>query len=467
MKRKKGFLYIIGVGMAVASLLASCVDDEDFSTSRGDVLSFSVDTLQMDTVFSNVPTPTQSFWVYNRSSGALRCSSVRLRRGGESGYRVNVDGTYLGESVGFQTQDVEILKGDSIRVFVELTAPVQHADEPQKVSDDLVFQLESGVEQKVNLKACSWDALLLGDWQVDEDARLESAKPVLVRGGIRVGENAKLTIAAGTRLFFHEDAGLQVYGSLRVEGERGKEVMMRGDRLDHMFSYLPYDRTPGRWQGIRLKSSSHDNLIQYADIHSAYDGIVVEGNEEGGSGDARLKLGNASPKLTMLNATVHNCQGFGVKTSSSKVRLMNCLLSNALDNCLCVKGGDVELNGCTLAQFYPFDARHGAALLVEGQETLFSLKNSLVTGYRDNEVELEDDASADFLTSVVRMGKGVDVGEKNFRLIDTDNLKYDFHLSDASAAIGAADAATSLAVDRDGVKRTATPSAGCYEYSGE
>ena len=87
--------------------------------------------------------------------------------------------------------------------------------------------------------------------------------------------------------------------------------------------------------------------------------------------------------------------------------------------------------------------------------------------YNQDWVVLEDDASADFLTSVVRMGKGVDVGEKNFRLIDTDNLKYDFHLSDVSAAIGAADAATSLAVDRDGVQRTATPSAGCYEYSGE
>ena len=60
MKRKKGFLYIMGVGMAMSALLASCADDESFSTSRGDVLSFSVDTLKMDTTFSNVPTPTRS-----------------------------------------------------------------------------------------------------------------------------------------------------------------------------------------------------------------------------------------------------------------------------------------------------------------------------------------------------------------------------------------------------------------------
>ena len=43
----------MGVGMAMSTLLASCADDESFSR-RGDVLSFSVDTLKMDTTFSNV-----------------------------------------------------------------------------------------------------------------------------------------------------------------------------------------------------------------------------------------------------------------------------------------------------------------------------------------------------------------------------------------------------------------------------
>lgn len=93
MKQKKGFLYIMGVGMAMSALLASCADDESFSTSRGDVLSFSVDTLKMDTTFSNVPTPTRSFWVYNRTGKALRCQSVRLENGNQKGYRVNVDGS--------------------------------------------------------------------------------------------------------------------------------------------------------------------------------------------------------------------------------------------------------------------------------------------------------------------------------------------------------------------------------------
>ena len=73
----------MGVGMAMSALLASCADDESFSTSRGDVLSFSVDTLKMDTTFSNVPTPTRSFWVTTvraRLCAASRCGWKTVTR---------------------------------------------------------------------------------------------------------------------------------------------------------------------------------------------------------------------------------------------------------------------------------------------------------------------------------------------------------------------------------------------------
>ena len=55
-------------------------------------------------------------------------------------------------------------------------------------------------------------------------------------------------------------------------------------------------------------------------------------------------------------------------------------------------------------------------------------------------------------------------GEKHFRLVDTDNLKYDFRLRKESAAIGVADTATSLPTDRRGVLRDDKPDAGCYEF---
>ena len=480
MKRKKGFFYVI-IAACTSVAIMGCADDETFSSSRTDLLSFSADTVSLDTTFSNVPTPTRSFWVYNRSGKSIRCASVRLENGNQTGYRVNVDGSYLGQSSGYQVQDVEVRKGDSIRVFVELTSNTQYQDSPKLVEDHLLFLLESGVQQKVNLKAFSWDALLLKDAHIRRDSVMQSSKPVVVYGGITVDSLATLSIGAGTRLYFHEDAGLKVYGSLRVAGEAGKEVVMRGDRLDNMFDYLPYDRTPGQWQGIHLMPSSYDNVITYADIHSAYAGIVVDSK---GASSQNLQR----QKLLMQNATVHNCQGYGVAVDSAKVQLYNCQITNALNHPLGVHGGDVEVNGCTIAQFYPFDGRRATAIGMEPPIENLRVVNSLVTGYHDDEVvwsapaegqklnfsfdhcvlrteKMNTDDSLKFTNVIYEDIKDtVRFGEKHFRLLDTDNLKYDFRLRKESAAIGVADQSSSLPIDRLGLLRDEKPDAGCYEF---
>lgn len=465
--------------MAMTAALSSCADDESFSTSRGDVLAFSVDSVRLDTTFSNVPTPTSSFWVYNRSGKGIRCSSVRLENGNQTGFRVNVDGTFLGETAGYQAQDVEVRKGDSIRVFVELTSHTQHADEPQLVEDNLVFTLESGVQQKLNLNAYSWDALLMRNVRISQDSVLQSSKPVVVYGGITVDSLATLTIGAGTSLYFHENAGMKVYGSLLVKGEQGREVTLRGDRIDHMFDYLPYDRTPGQWQGIELMSSSYGNEITYADIHSTYNGILVDSSDV------------SRQKLLLQNATVHNCQGYGVMIDSAKVQIYDTQISNTLGHPLYVHGGDVDVNGSTIAQFYPFDARRATGIGILPPIPNLTVRNSLVTGYHDDEVvwsEPQEGEPLNFLFDhcVLRTEKmqtedslkftnviyedlkdTVKYGEKHFRLFDTDNLKYDFRLRKESAAIGVGDPATSLPTDRNGLRRRETPAVGCYELEDE
>ena len=52
---------------------------------------------------------------------------------------------------------------------------------------------------------------------------------------------------------------------------------------------------------------------------------------------------------------------------------------------------------------------------------------------------------------------------KNFVNIDTDNLIYDFRLSEKSLAVGKANPLTSADNDRQGKKRKATPDIGAYE----
>ena len=82
--------------IAVLSIaMSSCMDDETFTTSPTDRLEFSADTIRLDTVFSRVPSSTRTFWVYNNNQKAVRCRTVRLDRGNQTGFRVNVNGIYL------------------------------------------------------------------------------------------------------------------------------------------------------------------------------------------------------------------------------------------------------------------------------------------------------------------------------------------------------------------------------------
>ena len=136
--------------LSIVALLAACSDDDTFTTSRSNLLSFSTDTLKLDTFFSSVPTSTRTFWVYNRSGAGLRLTNVRLSQGNQTGFRVNVSGDELNAANGYQVKDLEVRNKDSIRVFVEMTSPLNNGTSPQKITDDLIFTLESGVQQRVD-----------------------------------------------------------------------------------------------------------------------------------------------------------------------------------------------------------------------------------------------------------------------------------------------------------------------------
>ena len=116
---KRISLYLI----ILLSILTACSDNDLFTTSRSHLLTFSTDTVKMDTVFSTVGSSTYSFWVFNDSGDGIRLNSVRLRNGNQTGFRVNVDGSYLDNTMGSMVNNLEVRKGDSIRVFVELTPP--------------------------------------------------------------------------------------------------------------------------------------------------------------------------------------------------------------------------------------------------------------------------------------------------------------------------------------------------------
>ena len=447
-------LYILHCTLFIVhcTLFTACSDNDSFTTSPTATLSFSTDSVLMDTIFSTVGSRTYDFWVYNRSRDGLRLSSVRLRQGNQTGFRVNVDGSYLDNTLGSVVTDLEVRKGDSIRVFVELTAPENNQPEAQMIEDDLLFTLESGVQQRVALRGWSWDALLLRDVVVSHDSLIESSKPIVVYGGLRVDSAATLTLR-NTTLFFHDQAGIDVYGTLLTDG-----ATLRGDRLDHMFDYLPYDRVSGQWRGVTLHSSSYGNQIINTEIRNACDGLVC---------DSAAFLGPDVQRLYMERSIIHNCKGAGLLSYNSYVGLSRCQFTNTLGDCVAIIGGAAVIDRCTLAQFYPLSADRGAALRFTNFAGDYAypleamqMTGCIVTGYADDVVmgETRDDDSTTlfnyhFENSLLRTPKVEDdsvnfvnihwetkddsiQGKQHFRQIDEENLIYDFRLDSLSTAHG-------------------------------
>ena len=436
--------------IATIVLLVACADDDNFSTSSGLRLTFSTDTVCLDTIFSKTPSSTYTFWVHNDNDEGIHLSNVRLNRRNQTGFRVNVDGSYLDNSLGSQVNDLEIRHNDSILVFVELTSAESSQLEPKLIEDDLIFSLESGIEQKVNLRAWSWNAQKLYDPMVSGNEVIESPTPIIIYGGLTVAEGARLTIKNST-LYFHDGAGIEVYGDLIVT-----DCVLRGDRLDHMFDYLPYDRVSGQWKGIHFHESAMTGRFSRTEIRNATDAIVLDS----------AWLDDTQVRLGMGNCIVHNAKGYGLKATNSSIYLENCQFTNTLGDCISIIGGSVDIIYCTLGQFYPFSANRGAALSFanykeEAEIPLLRLycEGCIVTGY-DEDVVMGDTREAStpfnfqFVNTLLRTPKVetadsvrfTDViwetsrdsiqGSKHFKTIDTKNLYYDFHLDSLSTAQG-------------------------------
>lgn len=430
--------------------LFACSDNDSFTTSRTALLTFGTDTMKMDTVFSNVGSSTYTFWVFNHSGDGIRLNTVRLRGGNQTGFRVNVDGTYLDNNLGSVVTGLEVREGDSLRVFVELTAAETRKENPQEVSDELVFTLESGVEQRVVLRAYAWDAVKMTDLVVSADTLIESSRPVVIYGsGIRVDSGAVLTLR-NTTLYFHDGAGMNISGSLKTD-----HVIMRGDRLDHMFDYLPYDRVSGQWRGICFTRTSSANELVDSEVRNAYSAIILEDSAQ---------LDTITPRLQMIRCVVHNAKGDGIVAFNSHLHLSHCQLTNTLGDCLAVYGGLCTIDHCTLAQFYPYSANRGAALRFADhwadvcyEANRLVCNGSIVTGYADDvvmfakrdSVRMFEYAFDDCLLRTPAVEDTVNFrhvswetqkdsvqGKQHFKLIDEKNLVYDFHLDSLSTAQG-------------------------------
>lgn len=469
--------------LCAASLLAVACDDYDkWTDSPQATLEMSADTLAWDTLISTVPSTTKVLTVYNKGDHGLRISRVELGKKASSPFRANVDGQSLYQGEG---SDFEVRRKDSIIVRLECTLPETGQTEPVRMTDELFFTLESGVKQRVVLTADAQDAYMIRGMVLREDSVFESDKPYIIYDSLRVDSGVQLTLPAGTRLMFHDMAGLDVYGTLKAYGELDNPVVFRGDRTDRMFPYLPYDNTPGRWEGIRFHSSSTGNVMQYSDVHSGKYGIICDSTDL------------SDVQLTLENSVVHNISGDGLRLTGTSALVANTQISNTLGTTVYIHGGAYLFTHCTIAQFYPFDANRGDALFLSNQvDSVYNhlymahFTNCVITGYGDDvimgSIVEGQDYQCDYLfdhcflntpevkdderyINVVWDDEQLTLRhEKNFKLFDTENFLYDFTPDSLSAIRDMAypEAAQAYPLDRLGRCRTcdSIPDAGCYEF---
>lgn len=289
-------------------------------------LSFSTDTLCFDTVITEQGSATLQLKVYNRNASALVIKRIWLEDG--EAFTINIDG----EADIERMTNMTIYGGDSLFVFVRVTdfGPMSE-DTPVRFEDILHFHLASGVTQDVLLEAYGQNVTRIGKagcgrTEIPGDLTLTAAKPYLLFDTIIVG--GKLTIEPGATLFMHRGACIFALSDVDALGTLDAPIIIRGDRLDHLFDSVPYLYAGGAWDGIYLQSENPCAYrFSYVDILSGKIGLYC------------LSTCIAPlPTLRMDGCRIHNHALYGLVLSNIDALITNTEISNCASYCVYCSG---------------------------------------------------------------------------------------------------------------------------------
>ena len=372
--------------IAIICLLSSCNDDNLKGNSK-EILAFSTDTLTFDTVFTTVGSTTEKFLVYNPTKYPINIRSITLKGENNSPFRLNVDGSISANNC---FKNVEIGARDSIFIFVEVTVNPQNSDSPVLVVDSIVFETENRV-QTVILEAYGQDVEIFENRIIYNDTVLSPRKPYLIRGYLALNYNKTLTIPAGCKLFFHNNANLIIYGNLVVNGSFEKPVEMRGSRLDKVRFSTPvnYNVVAGQWDGIYLLGKNAYHRLKHLYTNSGNIGIFL-------SNDDRTQI----PSLEIENCRIHNFVYYGLVVQNGNVSVKNSEISNTGSYTVYLSGGRHIFLQSTIANYYdrnpaaPTRRDKSPAVIMQLLDKIAPMtaefKNCIIAGTLDNEFSIAD-----------------------------------------------------------------------------
>lgn len=468
MKKLRSLLYILAL-ICLGCVAESCISD-GVTTSSSDILTFSTDTVSFDTVFTELGTPTARLKVYNKAKKAVNISLIKFQNP-STVFTLNVDGVS-----GREFSDVEIMGNDSIFIFIECYLPEADRNTPVLTEDKLQF-VTNGVTQNVVVEAYGQNVTRLRGLVLETDMTFTAERPYVIFDSLVVAPGTKLKIEPGANLLFHDKASMVVKGSVEAVGEPGKMINMRGDRIDDVLPDVGYDILAGQWTGIRFAADSYENRLEYVDMRSTSEGLVV---------DSCGNLGRM--KLELVNSWIHNSQASAFKSSYAWVDAYGCVFSEAADAVVDLTGGSHKFVQCTLSNYYLFSAVSAPLLTLghclpdhatDNPEPLMSARfqNCILYGLPDD-INLGDLSGSDVYLEYCSL-KSQGENDDNFIecLWDTDPLFYtvrkdyyfNYRVKEDSPVIGAGDPAYVIEnpqtmTDMDGLGRLefGNPTLGAY-----
>lgn len=456
--------------------ILSCQRD-GFITDSSARISFSVDTVYFDTVFTQLSTVTRRFTVKNPYKEYIKISSVNLAGGKESVYRINLDGVS-----GTNFKDIEIPPKDSLFIFVQATLDPNNSQGILLQKDSIVFMTNHNV-QDIDLVAWGQDVHILRD-TIFNTQTWTNEKPYLILGYAALDSAQVLTIEEGTKVYFHRDSYLLVAGSLKVNGTRENPVQFSGDRLEKLYDFIP-----GQWLGIIFYPWSNDNFINYAEIKGGLTGLVLQSSFSD----------SIEVDLKIQNSKIQHISSYGIRAAYSEISGFNNLFSSCGISAIAIEGGgNYEFYHSTIANYFVYNTRKTPSVIFTNYAVLTDEKGNKHTEFRDvekasfgncivygdnqNEILWSADSRVlmnfSFENCLIKLDTSELTADDKMRFINCLNYKdplflnsevYDFHL-DTLKVSPAVDFGSSLIgagfpFDLDGVSRLADgkPDAGAFE----
>ncbi len=337
---------LLGSLIVLVLIVTSCRRDDYF---KGDVdVTFSVDTLRFDTVFTTIGSMTRIVKVYNPERQPILVD-IELNQTSPQFFRINANG-----KGGPIARNVEINGRDSIYIFVETTI---NPDEPVSISpfviENFITVRANNREKKIHLEAFGQNANYItpqtGRGQAFllscnmSEIRWDDPKPYVIYGRLFI-DSCKVVIPAGTRIHIYggvvrdsnsvfNDGAIIVFkeGSIDARGTVDKPIIFEGDRLEPEFR-----NNSSQWLGLVFWQESKNNKLEHTIIKNSIFGIRAD----------------SLAQLELSSCEISNTGSAAILARYAQIKATNSLFyGNGSYGIQMSYGGQYSFDFCTIASY--------------------------------------------------------------------------------------------------------------------